>query len=246
MQYSFVSAAFLALASSVMAQTTDFDSINVPTPIKAGTTVTVTWTNPTKYDNETVSITLLQGATQGSLQPGAVIAASVDNSAHKFDWKVASDIPVFALYGLKFVSTADSTIFQFSNPFTIEGLGLSSSGYPTATGASTTTVHIATNPTYSPTPKPSTNSSTSVASSTSTYSSYSASTNGTATVTTTASPKPSNGTLSITTTIKPTTSAASTTTTTSAIATQSTNAAVANLAKGSVAMLGGLMFAFAL
>ncbi len=80
MQYSFLSAAILALSSVVAAQTPGFDSITAPTQdqsVAAGTTLNIVW-EPTNFTapTDTVTITLLQGNTVGTLSLGAVIKGS--------------------------------------------------------------------------------------------------------------------------------------------------------------------------
>lgn len=80
MQYSFLSAAILALSSVVSAQTTGFDAITAPTQdqsVAAGTTLNIVW-EPTNFTGaaDTVTITLLQGATVGTLSLGPVITGS--------------------------------------------------------------------------------------------------------------------------------------------------------------------------
>ena len=75
MQYSFLSAAILALVSSVVAQTAGFDAMTSPTQdqqIPAGSSFDILWQPGTVTD--AITITLLQGATAGTLQPGPVIA----------------------------------------------------------------------------------------------------------------------------------------------------------------------------
>lgn len=75
--YATVSAAtLLALLSAVSAQTAGFDAITKPAKdeaVAACGTYTVTWEYTDAYAG-TVSIQLLEGATSGTLQLGAVIA----------------------------------------------------------------------------------------------------------------------------------------------------------------------------
>jgi hypothetical protein len=78
MRYSFISAAILALSSSVFAQTTGFDPISSPTQdqnVPAGTSLDILWQPSTTYTG-TITITLLEGATPSTLALGAVIAGS--------------------------------------------------------------------------------------------------------------------------------------------------------------------------
>ena len=76
MRYSFISAAVLALVSSVLAQTAGFDAITSPTQdqnIPAGSSFDIIWQPGTVTG--TITITVLQGATTSTLQAGAVIAS---------------------------------------------------------------------------------------------------------------------------------------------------------------------------
>jgi hypothetical protein len=75
MHYSLISAALVALVSSVVAQTAGFDTITSPTldqDIPAGSSFDIVW-EPESVDG-TVTITLLQGATNSTLEAGPVIA----------------------------------------------------------------------------------------------------------------------------------------------------------------------------
>jgi hypothetical protein len=78
MRYSFISAAILALSSSILAQTSGFDAISSPTldqNVPAGTSLDIVWQPSTSYTG-TVTITLLEGATPNTLSLGAVVAGS--------------------------------------------------------------------------------------------------------------------------------------------------------------------------
>ena len=78
MRYSFVSAALLALSTSVYAQTAGFDAIVIPVrdqAVPAGKAFEIVW-QPGVWTNGTASITLLQGATDATLQLGETIASS--------------------------------------------------------------------------------------------------------------------------------------------------------------------------
>lgn len=69
-------AAFVALVGTAFAQTEGFDSITVPTKdqaLIAGETLDITWEYSSEYDG-TVTLQLLQGATQGTLEIGETIA----------------------------------------------------------------------------------------------------------------------------------------------------------------------------
>ncbi|KAI9053674.1 hypothetical protein LZ554_002628 [Drepanopeziza brunnea f. sp. 'monogermtubi'] len=146
MRYSTISAAILAMASSVIAQTADFAAMYTPTQnqqVAAGSVLDITWQTSTVYTGP-VTIQLLQGATPSTLELGLVVAASIDQASGKFSWTVPTDLPSFATYGFKI--TLDSTAslpqptFQFSFPFHITGLAAaasssSSSPAPAATPA---------------------------------------------------------------------------------------------------------------
>jgi hypothetical protein len=78
MRYSFISAAILALSSSILAQTSGFDAISSPTldqNVPAGTSLDIVWQPSTSYTG-TITITLLEGATPNTLSLGAVVAGS--------------------------------------------------------------------------------------------------------------------------------------------------------------------------
>ncbi|EKD19276.1 uncharacterized protein L3040_009284 [Drepanopeziza brunnea f. sp. 'multigermtubi'] len=145
MRYSTISAAILAMASSVMAQTADFAAMYTPTQnqqVAAGSVLDITWQTSTVYTGP-VTIQLLQGATPSTLELGLVVAASIDQALGKFSWTVPTDLQSFATYGFKI--TLDSTAslpeptFQFSFPFHITGLAAaaasSSSSPPSAPAA---------------------------------------------------------------------------------------------------------------
>jgi len=238
MQYSFISAAFLALASSVVAQTAGFDVITSPVKdqkVAAGSPFEIVW-QPGKYteDKDTATISLLQGATPETLQPGQVVVASVKNSLGKYTWNVPSDIPAFDTYGFQITLDSDKAIFQYSFPFHITGTfgikGIS------ASESGTTTIHLGTGTAY--TPKPTANSTTIVPTT---------SKNATSVKPT---PKPSSNYTLTTgiTTVKstPSTPTSAPSSTSSVPAQQTTNAAMANAVSGSLALIGGVVLAFAL
>jgi len=71
-----ITAAVLAFASAVSAQTPGFDAIVKPAEneqVPAGSTYLIDWEPSANYTG-TVTINLLGGADQGSLQPLSVIA----------------------------------------------------------------------------------------------------------------------------------------------------------------------------
>lgn len=76
MRYSFISAAILAFASAVHAQTAPgFDVMSVPTKtlqtVTAGDSYTIKWDTNSTYADGTVSIKLLEGADAGTLNLAA-------------------------------------------------------------------------------------------------------------------------------------------------------------------------------
>lgn len=80
MQFS-TSAAFLALIGSAFAQTANFDAITSPTKgeelvADGQQSYEIVWDPTAEYDGQTVSILLLQGASQDTLDfyPGADVA----------------------------------------------------------------------------------------------------------------------------------------------------------------------------
>ncbi|KAF3762500.1 hypothetical protein M406DRAFT_107921 [Cryphonectria parasitica EP155] len=101
MKFTISAAALLAFVSSALAQATEgFDAITSPTEdevLTAGTTFTITWDPTAAYDDETVSIILLQGATQGTLELGPTVASSIDSSLGTYSWTVDSSNVGYAL-----------------------------------------------------------------------------------------------------------------------------------------------------
>jgi len=235
MRCSIVSAAVLALASSVVAQTSGFDAITAPTQdqqIAAGSNFTIVWTpSPGGYDNDTISITLLYGTSASTLQLAPTpIASNISNYLGSYTYLIPAT-GLYPTYGFKLALDFDPTIFQYSFPFHITG-GASSSLSGTAT--STLTQTVAPGPSYTSSV---TNSSTVIASTTSSSS-----------MSTIATPS-SNLTTSViskTTTAATKTASSSGSSTSTAAATSSSSAAIANAVTGGLAAFGGLVLAFAL
>ncbi|ROW11482.1 hypothetical protein VMCG_01570 [Cytospora schulzeri] len=122
MQFTTSAAAFLALISHVLAQTSGFDAITKPTSgevLAAGSTFQVVWDYDSQYAG-TVSITLLEGKTATTLELGDTVASGIDNSAGSYTWTVGSDLGDAATYGLKISLDSDPSTFQYSFPFKIE------------------------------------------------------------------------------------------------------------------------------
>lgn len=126
MHFTMSIAAFVAMASSVLAQDTtpDFDPVYTPENnevVPAGQVFDITWSAPEKYADETVSIELIGGATQGSQQTLQTIASGIPNTDEMFEWTVDATLGAHAVYGLKVILDSDPSIFQYSMPFQIEG-----------------------------------------------------------------------------------------------------------------------------
>lgn len=122
MRFTAAASAILAFAVSALAQTADFNPIYKPesgSTVEAGSTVEITWEAPAKYASGTVSIHLIGGATQNTQEKIADIASGVDNSANSYSWTVDASLGDKAVYGLVFTWEADTSIFQYSNPFHI-------------------------------------------------------------------------------------------------------------------------------
>lgn len=72
----YTATSILAFASAVLAQTANFDVISKPTDgsvVPAGETYTITWSPTAEYNNDTITLTLLGGATSKTLQTVSVI-----------------------------------------------------------------------------------------------------------------------------------------------------------------------------
>ncbi|KAG0650663.1 hypothetical protein D0Z07_2535 [Hyphodiscus hymeniophilus] len=258
MRHSFISAAFVALISSVSAQTAGFDAISAPTQdqnIPAGSSFDIIW-EPNGVTG-TITIKLLQGATPSTLQVGPVVAASIDNTAGKYTYAVPS-VSSFATYGFEIVldSTASeaSPTFQYSNPFHIVGGSSSASSSASASSSvtssgMTTTVHLSTGPSYTSTVTPTT---TSVSSSSIIVSTTALNTTSSVASTTTTLLLPSSvsnsttlSTAAASFTSSPTPSSNISTSSPPAI-TIAANAAMSNIASGGMAMVVGILLALAL
>lgn len=123
MRFFASASALLAMATAAVAQTADFDPIFRPATgddVVAGSAFTVTWEAPAKYADASISIHLIGGASQGTLQPVADIASGVQNSAETFSWTVGADLGTAAVYGLVFKLESDPSVFQYSQPFAIK------------------------------------------------------------------------------------------------------------------------------
>jgi len=247
----FTSAIFaaVALATSVFAQetTAGFAVITAPTKdekLQAGSQYTIVWQPGSEAASTLFTITLMQGASQGLLQPGAVIAAGVANSG-SYKWSVPTGLN-FALYGIKISLDSAPTTFQYSNPFQIVG-GSSSSSSSVSSSASSSVSSTATSSPSSTV----TGTTTSVASPTSTLKTTTiADTFSSSGPYTTVVPTSVNGTTTAAPTTVPTGPAGNGTRpsgpTTSAPATNPTNGAIGKAATGGFAVLGGMVLALLL
>lgn len=159
MRYSF--AAVLALASSVLAQTPGFNVISKPgnfEDVPAGSTYTVVWSPSPDYAGKSVTVSLIGGKDQKSLQPIDTLGkATVDDG--KFEWKVDSKLGDKVIYGVVITLDENKETFQYSFPFHIagSGAGSSSSAAPSATGPSTNSTITKTSTSSFPTITPSGN-----------------------------------------------------------------------------------------
>lgn len=86
MRSSFFSAAVLAFASAVYAQTAGFDVMSVPTKtlqtVTAGDSYTIKWDTNSTFADGTVSLKLLEGADAGSLDLAADFIVSKFAAKH--------------------------------------------------------------------------------------------------------------------------------------------------------------------
>jgi len=226
MRYSAVSVAVLALASSVVGQF--FDNILTPTRdevLNAGEPFDITWA-PEGVDG-TIKLILWQGKDNLTLQTGPTIKSGVNNLDGKYTWSPTDN--GHATYGIYIEHEQKKDLTQLSPPFHIKG----------AAGSSTTTIKLSTGPSYTST------STSSVPSSTVTVVSTSSSS---ANITSTTALPTANVTLSTTLTTPRTTGSPTTTgpASASSSAVNTPGAAVANLANGGLAVIGGLVLAFAL
>lgn len=256
MRYSFISAAVLAFTSIVSAAvpTSGFDQITVPSKnidtVKVGDVYTIQWVSTAAYPG-TITISLMQGASNTTLQVGDVIASNVDGAANKYDWTI-KNVPSYPVYGIQISLDSNPAIIQWSFYFYITGTGTSSSsGSATGTGystgslvpTSTKTVFLSTGTAYTAS---SSSSSTTLKVAPSSFASNSTTTTAAAkTSSSSATTAASNATLSGGATLSPSQTSSSASSSSSS-APAKTGAAVANLAQGSLAVFGGLVLAFAL
>lgn len=145
------------LAASVAAQTAGFDAITAPTEnqlVDVGSTLNIVWDSTV---SEPVTISLLYGASQSTLQVGETVAVSIESSVGTYAWTVPASVAGYATYGFKLSLDSDPSTFQYSFPFQIAGSASSSSaaaavatpttaGTPSASQSSTVQVPPASAP----------------------------------------------------------------------------------------------------
>ncbi|KAH8737361.1 Ser-Thr-rich glycosyl-phosphatidyl-inositol-anchored membrane family-domain-containing protein [Ilyonectria robusta] len=141
MQFS--AAAVLAFVATAVAQTTGFDSVFVPASgevVPAGSSFTIEWTAPAPYNDadDLVTIGLIGGATQNTQVPLLTVATGVKNAGGSYTWSVPADLGELAFYGLTFTLESDTSIMQYSNPFTIGASTVKESTTKAATEATST------------------------------------------------------------------------------------------------------------
>lgn len=147
-------AAILAFASSVLAQTPGFNPITKPTKdevVPAGEIYEIDWQPSDNYTG-TVTLSLLGGSSPSTLQDISVIVAGLPSSKGAYDWSVDKTLGKAKTYGIRLSLDSDKSIFQYSFPFQIkestgdsgnskdDGTSTSESTSATTTAASTKSV----------------------------------------------------------------------------------------------------------
>ncbi|KAI1446775.1 Ser-Thr-rich glycosyl-phosphatidyl-inositol-anchored membrane family-domain-containing protein [Annulohypoxylon stygium] len=155
MRSTTIFASALAFAASAFAQTAGYAVISNPTEgtkVESGKPFTIKW-DAGKYTGQ-ATVALLGGATPSTLSVGPTLT-TLDVTAGTFTWNVDCSLGTDATYGIKITSVADSSIFQYSFPFTIEGpscgaetssrsASSSAAGYPTAGVSSSSAISSST------------------------------------------------------------------------------------------------------
>ncbi|KAL7317778.1 hypothetical protein PS15m_004087 [Mucor circinelloides] len=188
--------ASLLFVAAVVAQTTApfyLTSPIVGTTYKAGSTVTITWTNGV---DESAEVSLLTGTSAATMHPTGD-TFTIKGSDGEYSWKVPSDLPQNATFSFKIDYTDSKGVSgsTYSSGFTITGTtgDVVSQSFVSsiATAVSTSAVSsVASSTTVSSSASPS--SSTSV-SQTSSASSSSSSSSATASASTTPAPSAASG-----------------------------------------------------
>jgi len=228
-------AATLAFATSVFAQeaTSGFNVFTKPTDgeqVPAGSTYEIVWQHGAEHPGP-ITIQLIGGPKQDKQDILETLVSGYDAETESFSWSVDASLGKFPFYGLKLFLDSDSTIFQYSFPFTISGGG-DDSGDDSSSSATPSETESATESATKPTKTGAVTTAR-----TSTTFAVPSSTLVSSTV---------HGNLS--TTAGPQTTITSVVTTGSSTPTQSSTSSVAtngvaSLAAGSFAMLGGVAMA---
>ncbi|PHH54020.1 hypothetical protein CFIMG_008062RA00001 [Ceratocystis fimbriata CBS 114723] len=157
MQYSMLTL-IAALAGNALAQVAGFNPITAPIRdevLTAGSNYVIQWTPEATYNADTITIQLMAGASNLTLDITDAIASSISSSAGKYEWAIPTSLKQANTYGFKLVLDKDNSIYQFSNPFSIKfGAGSSSTSEEATYGepktAATTTTTAATTSTEEP------------------------------------------------------------------------------------------------
>ncbi|TAQ84483.1 hypothetical protein B7494_g7192 [Chlorociboria aeruginascens] len=127
MHFTLITAAIMAFASSTFAQVSGFDVMTSPADsftYNAGSTLNIIWAPGTEAGN--VTLTLMQGASPGSLQVGPVLATNYNNTLGKYPWAIPTDMTWHGTYGINISLVTNVTHFQYSFPFYIAISGTAS------------------------------------------------------------------------------------------------------------------------
>ncbi|KAI0483240.1 hypothetical protein GGR56DRAFT_671022 [Xylariaceae sp. FL0804] len=139
MRTSAVYASALAFAASAQAQVLGFASMTNPTDnevVAAGTTLPIVWQN-TKYSGD-VTIELLGGKTPNTLVVLETLA-TVPITDKEYDWATSCSDAKYATYGIKITSVGDSSLFQYSFPFSLKACESASTSSSSSSSSSSTT-----------------------------------------------------------------------------------------------------------
>ncbi|OTA55512.1 hypothetical protein K449DRAFT_388197 [Hypoxylon sp. EC38] len=144
MRSTAIFASALAFAASALAQTAGFAVLTSPTEgekVPSGKTFTIKW-EAGKYTGP-VTISLLGGDSPTTLVSGPVLA-TVDVTQQSFAWNVDCSLGKEKTYGIKVTSVSDENTFQYSFPFAIDGPSCSSGAgqYPTLGSSSSASASV--------------------------------------------------------------------------------------------------------
>lgn len=132
------------LAASVVAQTSGFDVITSPTEgevATVGSTLNIIWTD--SVQTSPITITLLYGESQSTLQLGDAIATSIESSLGTYAWNIPASVAGYSTYGFKLSLDSDPSTFQYSFPFKITGSSSSSMASSSVASAGTSIASVA-------------------------------------------------------------------------------------------------------